>query len=722
MPKVSLDTDAKPFEIKVGLGFQYFGGMYQLGDPSMVPASRFRRLVNVRLGGKDVINRPGLTTEWSGAPDPVLGMAEILKRDSGRLTFGPFGGFWPDTQPVDLAPLSNYGFHAVLLDAPFSKYASGGHPNPTAEGDTVLHFIEIRDNRDETLETDQEIVDGQLRAPTLAPVGHNIAYFTSPSSGDPPPGTPLFIRGRPGAQDLKSKNATVYSMDYLGEVAASTVVPPASYVAMFPDESQYGPCLDPPLYFQGRWIAVGSINTLDNPGVLAGKASGSPGTGQQVFELNFNTETPAKPAPGAQFLFDAGTFSWKEAELRNFYGGSITELFRMPGVAVHPIPSRASGGLDGLTIRSMCVRTIRQDNPLTAAQLTKEKLYLGTYGGNPLTPAAWKVADVQLIHAYANPTDGKVYSWDGSTLIAETTGLGPYVVVTTLPDGSVLACGRTAAKLLDSKDETWKVVTYNPLPKTLPKVRTGAGLADAANPNPDWHSTGYIWTDRVVYRGEAYYIGFDSARLASNAGDFAPQFPLLPVAEPGVYAASCDALVIMRFNRATMQMVDARRGNDIYTAMRAVYWPGGDVSPFKNEIPVTGRVGTTFAPLLAVWSDTLFYAWSFDSGVFNGAAPANPFAQIYAIGAFDGSTWDDDHVYLTHFLPTAAYPNARHPRAMSATSRGLYIHALNFGVTEFDLWDGGTLITLIHNWTESSAAASCVFRPGVWGRFFPGIK
>jgi hypothetical protein len=490
------------------------------------------------------------------------------------------------------------------------------------------------------------------------------------------------------------------------------VVPARDYVAQFPDEEQWGNCVDPIVIFQGEWIAVGSIiSRVHNPGVLAGKAAAAAGTGQQVFKVLFSPLPVAPPAAWA-------IAPYAPQNDDNFLGGSLLELFRMPGVThdrISTTASRASGGLDGETIRSMCVRSVRNDNPITAAQATSEKLYVGTHGGYPLAAGAWITPDVEFRPPIHNLADGKVYSWDGQTRKLERSGLGPAVMVITLPDGSVLACGRSAAALLDATDQTWKAVTYSPVASLLPRFITrdldppfppDSWLVEAVA-DADWLSTGFIWLNRILFKGEAYFIGFDSARMAQKSTGFqltnGGHGPY--VNPPYQYEASRDALGIYRFNRATLTMTRVRSGSDIWMAMQSllvalepanILFQRNDPNILVSSGP-PGHSGLHYCPLLscalATDGERLYYTWALQGSLVAEELVDISGSKAVGIGAYDGVTWDDDAVALRGSIPGPGQWELGVLDMLWLQGRGLLMVSLDVATgTRFvpHLWDGAT--------------------------------
>lgn len=745
MSRRALDPGAKPFEVKVGVGFQAFGGMYQLGDPSMCPPNRFRKLINVRLGGKDVESRQGQVTTWtSPAGEPVVGMIQVLKRETPAIFFGPGGSiagggnsfrvWWaPTTATTYTKPL----YHSLLLDSPYTI-----NPMPS---DRVLTYIQTKLTKYDDIATDQEKAQWtEFLAAVMAPVAHQPYVFQQDA----------FLLAGQGREIIRNVRRPYHSASVLRAVSDADPVlwTEASfthehlledvftsggiiYQTLFPDDGQWGNCLDPIVKFQGKWLAAGGIVPLYlNPGVLGSKASGDPGTGQQVFEVNFNTEIRDEPPPGLAEMYSTPPPDavWQPGVVDNFFGGGVSELFRMPGVSVSAIPTRASGGLtDGDTIRSMCVRQTRADNPISAAQTTSEKLYIGTFGGAPLTPGAWKTVDVEYKYPIHNLTDGKVYSWDGSTLKLETSGLGPAVVVCTLPDGGVIACGRTAAKYLAPGQDAWADVLYNPLPSPLPRAYSGVPeeLSLSTEPDPDWLPTGFLWTDRVVFRGEAYFVGWDTAFLASNAhANGATDFGLVPPIASGFpfYAPSVDAWALYKFDRGAMEMVEMRRGTEIEDAI-------DPTPPAPATFKYLGGSNEPAGFSLAVWNDRLYYSWV---SYWHSQPPplgTSKIGSMAGCGAYDGSVFDDDAVYYLDDASGLATTGEYDKRVTDMLSVGdaLYVsmhYISNFtGAKVYSAlyeWNGTVLVERVASWGDALGTFGAVYlQPGLFShRMFMGVR
>lgn len=756
MARRDLTPGAKPFEVKGGLGFQSFGGMYYLGDPSMNPPNRPRKLINIRLGEKDIRSRPGLDATWdSGSGEAVVGMIEKLKASTGTPKI-----FWgPDIVSPDVVPntagvtwlWTNDGAHlytdayyyaALPVDGFSGELADDGFwywsvANPDVP---VRLYVPFKAKHEWALMTDAERCQLEsVPKGALAIVGH-VPYFGD-NIYDFPIGSGTVATIWSQRYVFGASYEALYRMQPLGEAfthahgleVAGTLLG-TDFSGIFYGEDQWGPCLDPVVYFDGKWLATGSIvPVVWNPGAIPNVLPPSGNAGQQVFEVNFDAGQATPPANLSYLVANPDLPAHCEYHpkvLGHFYAGSLTEVFRMPGQIYSRIPTRAAGGMDGKTIRSMCVRTVRSDNPLTADEATKDKLYLGTHGGYPLQMASTRLragVEYELIPPFHDPTNGDVYSFDGTTVKLETGSLGPGVTVITLPDGSILACGYRAAKLLDAADNTWKAVAYNPVPSVLPRYFNGdaafpRAVAVPAFVDAGWKRSGFVWTDRVIFDGTAYFIGYDEARLGVSEGRLTvgggPSYlrslrpPTAPandyycgsewsgspggVATSGGSTGTADAWVLYKFNKATMEMVKVRSGDQIYADLRPTYFTVGPATAFEQIRGVGFGVGLTVngssgsevevnaancaPPCLAVFDGQLLYSWGLIVAVppsFGGQLWYTPKCP-HGVGMFNGTTFDDDAVYYndgTVFVPGLAWRHAFdcRPMDMVSTSRGVYI-------------------------------------------------
>jgi hypothetical protein len=290
-----------------------------------------------------------------------------------------------------------------------------------------------------------------------------------------------------------------------------------------------------------------------------------------------------------------------------------------------------------------------------------EKLFIGTYGGfpdflagpdipSPLPfPSPFWIEPVHRPYLWTK-TDGDVYSYDGTTLQLEKSGLGPCVTVIELPDGSILACGLTAASMLDSKDDVWKPVTYGTAPTanpwqrdmTVPLPGGAFGLTFPVPADVNWDDTGYLWTSRVIHAGEAYFAGWDLAPLYHHRPDMV-QFHAasttvignVPQQTYNVFKA--EAFVIAKFDRATMSMVIVRRGTDIWTTLKA-----GVLLPFPFDAGATAfsDLATTIqmnSGILSSDGERLYYSHNWVQGTLASGGRY--------IGAYDGVSWSDALLY-----------------------------------------------------------------------------
>lgn len=745
MPRRALDPGAKPFEVKVGVGFQSFGGMYQLGDPSMCPPNRFRKLVNVRLGGKDIASRSGLEETWNSATgEPVIAMIEQLKRGDGKIWFGTYSG------PAFSGVLYYYG--ALLLDRDWPIQAA---VEPATEA--MQAFVEF-----------PHLVQAVVAGPgvvtpadnlwwnynarvlgALQPCGH-LPQDVPQATGQQPHGpvlpvitldanicSPRYAFGQGSFANTYGYGWQTPSSTYMGHSHSRRNTPlysidlgagPVAFVGEAPDEINLCTCLDPIVFCLGKWIAPGNNIPIENPGVLAGKASGADGTGQQFFEVVFNTDLPKRPngVPTKNEQKALGDPGWNNVnyldddELDNFFGGSLTELFRLPG-KTYATRRRGDAQPDGIQARSMCVRSVRADNPITAAQQTNEILYIGTCGGGALVPG-YVVQEWPDHPVYAPPVmdsgDGQVYSWDGATVKLETSGLGPWVVVTTLPDGAILAVGRTAAKMLDPLSKAWEPVTF-PTVAESPRYGPGfpvAGWLEEAVPNADWASVGVMWTDRTVFKGEVYLCGFDVARLAPTMGPH--QLRPLPYNPGEEYAPTVDAYGLYKFDRSAMEITRIRGGEDIFAQAVNFYPPGEflDNDPFGagwTVLPPKINQGTA---VLCSDDEFLYYSWGINS-LGQAVAVETHRADHQAIGVFDGAVFDD------FYLPGAIVGGEALSgiQDMLKTSAGIYIHC-SYGVypvssSDLALLNGGVAEDVAYlGWDQGWP------KFGTYGRLFMGPK
>lgn len=779
MPRRSLNTEAKPFEIKVGMGFQEFGGMYQLGDPSMTPANRFRRLINVRLGDSDVISRPGMAEAHdSGTTDVVGNMIEVFENEISGIWFGPGAGaktllsMWGYTT----APggpnfkLANPVF--VKIDLGYSAqlecdlFLETGLKFVPGEQITWFHFYDVGTPRTVTVPVNWKpgyvdsppatvdfyedalwtfagpnglwysalaIVNRWPNASMHAAQGYTFDYGTVYNTdygvwpppwpintiAGPPPGggtqtyLPWYVNGTAatdpaGYGDHVTGWSKLPSQDYLVLNKATDVIkhawgPGEQYIAVSwqPESKIMGSLvgepqdrvpMDPPIYFQGKWLAVGNSRGNEWPPALAG--------GQQVFEVTFASKQapitdkaqsdypypiPVPPEnPGYWYETQAQVDAFGKMAAK-FNSGTLTEVFRMPGQCVAARPLRGSAGLDGKTIRSWVVRTVRNDSPISAAEATKEVLYIGTHGGAPWIAGSWPSGELpfpftalqQRQRHYQPPrntiTNGEVYSWDGTTLTPEvTTGIGQNVVVACLPDGSVLAVGRTGAKILDARDETWKAVTF-PVASATPRVAVGGVLQNPVGPNVNYVDVGFEWIDRITFQGEVYFTGFDMARLKRSGktiGDV--EFYLQPMFHPphaatDYYVATSDAFVVYKYVQATNTLTLVVNGWDLFTGdYLALYG-----TP-PNQSEVDGQLGalwynsnyTGYVPhhlgLLAADDDYLYVSLDRDGS----GNRWNTFAL------FDGSTWG----WLNHnSISLGIGGSGHHILDALSTSNGIFV-------------------------------------------------
>lgn len=683
MPRRALDLGSKPFEIKVGIGFAAFGGMYRLGDPSMCPPNRFRRLVNVRLGEKDVISRPGLTVAFdSTSANPVVNIFEIGDAEFTGIWIGapsgttfqlalPVGFPTPPPYPNPIARLPLFArvdlvtgatryfiTHSILnpLGFPMAPdvdeiaiIQQGPRPQTGSPLAPVGPFPEIM----------------RMFDPVLVPVTPNIVLdnynlfgevtnlfnpffgvFAEPqdrwASIPPPPATNGFLWANTftnfGSLDQRVPSFPTFPAPLAREI-----------VGAYPRERMGCCCMDVLVQFRGSWLCAGNFRGDQWPAAL--------GLGQPIYEVVFAPDVHEPPELYDPSYVPAGPPT---------YSGNLRLVFRMPGVCTATRPLRAAGGIDGRLVRSMATRTIRADNQVTGASGVLEKLFIGTYGGfpdfgpagpdipSPLPfPSPFWIEPVHRPYLWTK-TDGDVYSYDGTTLQLEKSGLGPCVTVIELPDGSILACGLTAASMLDSKDDVWKPVTYatpatvNPWQRdmTVPLPFGAFGLTFPVPADVNWDDTGYLWTSRVIHAGEAYFAGWDLAPLYHTRKDMvqfhaASTTVIGNVPQQTYKDFTTAAFVIAKFDRATMTMVIVRRGTDIWTTLKAAV-----LLPFPFDAQATAfsdlssRIKMN-SGILSSDGERLYYSHNWGEAIAGFPFPS----RGRYIGAYDGVSWSDALLY-----------------------------------------------------------------------------
>lgn len=666
MPRSSLDpTSAKPFEVKVGVGFAAFGGMYRLGDPSMCPPNRFRRLINVRLGDKDVVSRPGLTTAFnSGQSDPVMNIMEIFKSDFAGVWVGPIAGNFQSNAAGTSYKVALF----VRLDVNSKAFGSQllvwtTNPPGFQRYYMLMELPAIAANA----ATDPDYTKVYpVQNIALAPCWHLPEHLAmlgaaqalvQPDAGEavsPDEDGYARIGNLTGYKQAGEAVRTIAAVQYGNNFGSRLQslpdpnVPGLFLWGSFPRERYGVNCMDTMVAFNGIFLAAGNYRGDQWPAALEG--------GQPVYEIVFDNEKQDPPDYYPPAL-----------DTSHFFGGTLREVFRMPGTCVAERPLRAAGGLDGRLIRSMVSRTIRNDNPLNAVEGTKDKLYIGTYGGYPDATAGGTFArgGVNFLRPYGwTKTNGEVYSFDGTTLTLETTGLGPCVATIVLPDGAVLAAGLTAAKMLNPQTGAWTAVTV-PAPTQHPwsvnAVIPPAGNFDLiyqAADDAEWIDQGFLWVDRILFQGQAYFTAWDLAVLNHLFYSTALEHPADAGTGRTYWHYGTQAFVIFRFDRATMTMVEVRRGTAIWTQLKAALGANFDPRTGANEddakktMLISGVLGTD--------GTRLYYSHSWRRTDNLGSPPPH----LSFVGSFDGSTWDDDtfynqaHTGTSQWGPTVAMASA----------------------------------------------------------------
>jgi|GEM_PF-2022893 len=99
MPRTTADSESQPFEVRPGLGFQYFRGMNRSADPGAIPGNQFHFLSNVRLTPAGMTDRPGLVPHHdTGVAGCITGMIEI---DEDGIGLWVTPAFWDNTNTGD---------------------------------------------------------------------------------------------------------------------------------------------------------------------------------------------------------------------------------------------------------------------------------------------------------------------------------------------------------------------------------------------------------------------------------------------------------------------------------------------------------------------------------------------------------------------------------------------------------------------------------------------
>ena len=627
MPRKSLDPGAQPFEFKVGVGMSHLGGMYRLGDPSMCPPNRFRYLQNVRLGGKDVRSRPGMAeASDTGSGDPVTGITEL---PPARLPISVWLGPLANIQASLTQDFSEVFYYQSLdntwrrppiaWDSPDGVYRGTTQHIPVVTYETAVAPIPpYTQTQVEPLGFVQIAPVGRL--PFVETVFPNSGYDNRNET---------FLGTYPWEANERQP-AEINNWSIRKEFE-----PGSDSDEVFMTERIAPVCADVMVRFNGEWLAAGNYRGDQNPYALGTDKATSSGldgnTGQPVYEVTFDLEGEYNPWEG---LDPAHPDYITPPEFQELRPGGLREVFRMPGEVTEIIPDRAAGGADGTLIRSMRVVTQRQDDPLVGEEATTDVLYIGTNGGYPLIPGTppntWP---------HATQDAGAVYSFDGTTVKKEDIGssaLGQMVMVEVLPDGAVLAVGRVGGALRDPNTGLWTNVLWNPTYYQKGFAHTPAYVSQ---------DYGFLWMDRIVFKGEAYFLGFDVRRLGQEvAGGFWTTSDLYGLPGPPTYIHPTNSLsvapisdpedylqprawVLYRYDRLSNTMVLVRSGADIATALSLT--AAGGVPDWGPEPSDT---------MLATDGYHLFYTHRWISAL---DALAAPFSGI-RFGATDGSVFEDD--------------------------------------------------------------------------------
>jgi len=155
-----------------------------------------------------------------------------------------------------------------------------------------------------------------------------------------------------------------------------------------------------------------------------------------------------------------------------------------------------------------------------------------------------------------------------------------------------------------------------------------------------------MWMDRIIFQGEAYFIGFDVRRLAQEpVGGFwnGPDHQGFPAPSTYIHPRANSviipppnawdyrqprAYVIYKYNRPTNTMILVRSGDQIETAL--------------GVVPSSPAYGPqALSTTLATDGYHLFYShnWRYIDG--GSTSPAGPGLHF---GAFDGSIWEDSFI------------------------------------------------------------------------------
>lgn len=653
MPRKSLDPGAQPFEFKVGVGISHLGGMYVLGDPSMCPPHRFRYLQNVRLGDKDILSRPGMVeASDTGSGEKVNGITELPPaRLPISVWIGPLSRFYATLLEDGLSSYRlTQWFAYTSLDLTFTNTRPIDWYPPREPYEGATAHVPLM-----TYFGPEMTAPLHNFSPELEPMGFDqIAPVSSvpflETTFEQASGISQLFMGSYIAEPSTNWNDGTTDWRTMQWSVAHEILPtlpphPApGYPEYWLTERIAPMCADVIVRFNDIWIVAGNYRGDQNPSALgtdrAQSSTASNNTGQPVYEVTFDIENPYNPWEG----LDSDPFYYSpDNDVLELRGGGLREVFRMPGDLTEIIPNRAAGGAPGTLIRSMRAWSERQDDPLTGEVQTGSVLYIGTNGGFPLIagvpPNNWP---------HATQDAGAVYSYDGTTVKKEDispSALGQMVMVEVLPDGGVIAVGRVGGAFRDPNTGTWTNVLWNPSYYT-------AGYDDV--PAFVSNDYGFMWMDRIVFQGEAYFFGFDVRRLArekekgfwNGPPAIAGPWPVPTYIRPNPFAggASKDedfrqprAWVLYKYARSTNTMVLVRSGDDIVTALGLVApapAPNLDWGPYVSG---TSLASDGFRLYYGhYWAGLITKPWS--SGVSQ------------CVGAFDGSVFQDDFITQDDWL------------------------------------------------------------------------
>jgi hypothetical protein len=589
--KKTAGPQTKPFEIRTGTGLPGFRGMQTEGDASAIPPTKFRYLQNVRVGDGDIKSRPGLAGSDTLAA-PAAWLTEVDEDVQGAtIYYGPNSTYlreWYYDQGPPPQPILDQIMSHLYSSTDMSRMTL---PSDVTMGiaASILYGLMPHYDANSVLDANQNV---------LAPCGAN--PYTSSEGVGPWPAGPV--------EDHTGWEANTWTS---GIHALGFFQVPLCVDVMIPWTDREG---------NRRWLAAGhhrgdrwsGVGDYECPyyslatggGYVA--AAGDPDVGgQSLVEVTFDTKKDLDRRTLLGYLDGAA-----EPPL---YPAGITELARLPppgykrGCRVWgpaPVPTASFDPEmypNGEWIRSMVAVGRRADDLLDGNEYTQETVYIGTAGGKVLAiagEAGGGAPDNTVRWGINDPTDGAVWAFDGVSLEkVVSSGVGASVMVAKLPDGGVLAAGRTGAEFLPEKGASWQTVTYSPN-YTTPG---GSNYADTFN-------YGFFWTDRRVYQGRLYLIGYDAGAgyVAGNASLNNP-----------------DRLVIYRFDVSALTLTRVRVGSAFDQASGNNL--DGGVFTYQRFS------GQQSGPIFATSGAHLYYMTRW---VGFGTH----------IGRFDGSLWDDDWI------------------------------------------------------------------------------